>query len=60
MTFPARLAAGAAAKLPNASAVILEDAGHMAHIDQPSLWVDALAAFLDSPPGTNPPASNPD
>jgi len=58
MTFPARLAARAAAKLPNARAVILEYAGHMAHVDQPSRWVDALAAFLDSPPGLQPTAHN--
>jgi pimeloyl-ACP methyl ester carboxylesterase len=50
MTFPAMLAAQAAAKLPNARAVILEDAGHMAHVDQPGRWLDALAAFLDGPP----------
>jgi pimeloyl-ACP methyl ester carboxylesterase len=46
MTFPGRLAARAAARLPAARAVILEDAGHMAHVDQPGRWLDALAAFL--------------
>jgi pimeloyl-ACP methyl ester carboxylesterase len=49
MTFPARLAARAAARLPAGRAVILDDAGHMAHVDQPSRWLAALAAFLDSP-----------
>lgn len=48
MTFPARLAAQAAARLPVARAVIIEDAGHMAHVDQPSRWVGALTTFLDN------------
>lgn len=47
MTFPAQLAEAAAALIPSAQAVVLDDAGHMAHIDQPDLWLDALAAFLD-------------
>jgi pimeloyl-ACP methyl ester carboxylesterase len=47
MTFPAQLAESAANLIPSARAVILDDAGHMAHIDQPALWLDALAAFLD-------------
>jgi len=59
MTFPSRLAAQAAASVPSACAVILQDAGHMAHIDQPRQWLEALTAFLASPPGTNPQASEP-
>jgi pimeloyl-ACP methyl ester carboxylesterase len=46
MTFPASLANEAAQLIPAASAVVLDDAGHMAHIDQPDAWVEALAAFL--------------
>jgi pimeloyl-ACP methyl ester carboxylesterase len=46
MTFPANLAEQAAARNPAARAVILDEAGHMAHIDQPHHWVTALANFL--------------
>jgi pimeloyl-ACP methyl ester carboxylesterase len=46
MTFPAALAQQAAALIPAARAVILEDAGHMAHIDQPGPWVEAVSEFL--------------
>jgi len=46
---PAKLAEQAAAEMPNARAVVLPDAGHMAHIDQPRLWLAALEAFLTSP-----------
>ncbi len=51
MTFPSQLAARAAAEMPNTHAVILEEAGHMAHVDQPSQWLDALARFLEGPAG---------
>jgi pimeloyl-ACP methyl ester carboxylesterase len=47
MTFPADLATEAAAIIPAARAVILDDAGHMAHIDQPVSWLAALTEFLD-------------
>lgn len=47
MTFPATLAERTAADNPHARAVILDQAGHMAHIDQPELWLDAVAGFLD-------------
>jgi pimeloyl-ACP methyl ester carboxylesterase len=47
MTFPARLADEAAAQLPSARAVVLDEAGHMAHVDQPERWLSALTAFLD-------------
>ena len=46
MTFPAALAEHTAAELPNARAVILDAAGHMAHIDQPEAWIGAVRDFL--------------
>jgi pimeloyl-ACP methyl ester carboxylesterase len=45
--FPARLAVQAAAEIPAARAVILPDAGHMAHIDDPAAWLAAVTGFLD-------------
>ena len=47
MTFPVELADQATALIPSATTVILEEAGHMAHIDQPTAWLAAVAAFLD-------------
>jgi pimeloyl-ACP methyl ester carboxylesterase len=47
MTFPAALADQAAALIPAAQAVVLGDAGHMAHIDQPERWLAAVTEFLD-------------
>lgn len=46
MTFPAELAHRAAELLPNAEAVVLDDAAHMAHIDQPDQWIAAVSKFL--------------
>jgi pimeloyl-ACP methyl ester carboxylesterase len=46
MTFPAALAQQAAALIPSARAVIIQDAGHMAHIDQPGQWITAVSGFL--------------
>jgi pimeloyl-ACP methyl ester carboxylesterase len=46
MTFPAALAQQAAALIPAARVVILEDAGHMAHVDQPGQWITAVSSFL--------------
>ena len=46
MTFPAALAEQTAAEMPNTRAVILDQAGHMAHIDQPEAWIEAIKAFL--------------
>lgn len=46
LCFPAFLASRAAAAIPDARAVILEEAGHMAHIDQPRQWITAVATFL--------------
>lgn len=48
MTFPADLAFKAAAAIPTATAVVLPDAGHMAHIDQPDRWIEAVETFLTS------------
>ena len=46
MTFPAVLAAQAAARIPRATAVVLREAGHMAHIDDPRAWLAAVRRFL--------------
>lgn len=46
MTFPAGLAEVTAAALPAARARVLDEAGHMAHVDQPGRWLDAVADFL--------------
>jgi pimeloyl-ACP methyl ester carboxylesterase len=46
MTFPAELARRTAATVPSASAVVLEQAGHMAHVDQPDQWLAAIDTFL--------------
>ncbi|WNI20537.1 hypothetical protein [Streptomyces sp. ITFR-16] len=46
MTFPADLAEGTAPLIPLARAAVIEDAGQMAHADQPRAWLEALAAFL--------------
>lgn len=47
MTFPAELAERTAAEMPNARAVILDQAGHMTHIDQPEAWLQAITGFLN-------------
>jgi len=47
MTFPAALAEQAASAIPHARAVVIDQAGHMAHIDQPGQWLAAVTAFLD-------------
>ncbi|MFJ2030122.1 alpha/beta fold hydrolase [Streptosporangium sp. NPDC087985] len=46
MTFPAALAEDAARLIPTARAVVIEEAGHMTHIDQPRIWLDTIADFL--------------
>ncbi|WP_051451691.1 alpha/beta fold hydrolase [Actinospica robiniae] len=46
MTFPAFLAEQTADQMPEARAVVLDQAGHMAHIDQPEAWRRAVAEFL--------------
>jgi pimeloyl-ACP methyl ester carboxylesterase len=47
MIFPAELARSAASLLARASAVVIPDAGHMAHIDQPDAWIGAVQDFLE-------------
>ncbi|MDX6239369.1 MAG: hypothetical protein QOG10_4184 [Kribbellaceae bacterium] len=47
MTFPVELADQVAALIPSATTAILEEAGHMAHIDQPAASLAAVAAFLN-------------
>jgi pimeloyl-ACP methyl ester carboxylesterase len=32
--------------IPSARAVVIDEAGHMAHVDQPRAWLDAVADFL--------------
>ncbi|MEV8455550.1 alpha/beta hydrolase [Streptomyces sp. NPDC052095] len=46
MTFPAELADQAAALIPSARTVVLDEAGHMAHVDQPHSWLTAITDFL--------------
>jgi len=46
MTFPAGLAEQAASLIPTATAVVLPEARHMAHIDDPAGWMAALRRFL--------------
>jgi pimeloyl-ACP methyl ester carboxylesterase len=45
-TFPAHLAEHTAEHIDSARAVILDQAGHLAHIDQPAAWLSAIAEFL--------------
>lgn len=46
MTFPAALAQEAGRQIPRAQCVLLDDAGHMAHVDQPTRWLAAVRDFL--------------
>ncbi|MFI8179572.1 alpha/beta hydrolase [Actinacidiphila glaucinigra] len=46
MTFPADLVEPTVKLIPTARASVLEEAGHMAHIDQPRAWLAALEDFL--------------
>lgn len=46
MTFPHELIAPTLACVPMASAVVLDEAGHMAHVDQPEQWLHAVRMFL--------------
>ncbi|MEV5559771.1 alpha/beta hydrolase [Nonomuraea wenchangensis] len=46
MIFPAALAEEAATLIPSARAVVLDEAGHMTHVDQPREWLNAVARFL--------------
>lgn len=46
MVFPAALVEPTGAQLPGARAVLLDDAGHMAHVDTPDAWLAAVRGFL--------------
>lgn len=46
MTFPAALAEETAKLIPSARAVVIEETGHLAHVDRPCAWLDAVAGFL--------------
>ncbi|MDX2650438.1 alpha/beta hydrolase [Streptomyces sp. PA03-1a] len=46
MTFPADLVEPTVKLIPTARASVIEEAGHMAHIDQPRAWLAALEDFL--------------
>jgi pimeloyl-ACP methyl ester carboxylesterase len=46
MTFPASNAERAASMLPACHAVVLDEAAHMAHVDQPRAWLNEIASFL--------------
>jgi len=46
-TFPAALAERTAAEMPNARAAVIDQAGHLTHIDQPEAWLRAITEFLD-------------
>lgn len=46
MTFPATLVDQTVASIPSAHAKVLDEAGHMAHIDQPDEWLAAVRTFL--------------
>ena len=44
--FPVSHALEAADRLPDARAVVIDHAAHMAHIDHPEVWLDAIQTFL--------------
>ncbi|MFD8077009.1 alpha/beta fold hydrolase [Streptomyces sp. NPDC059718] len=46
MTFPVGLVAPTLRLLPSARAAVIEEAGHMTHVDQPDAWLEALEDFL--------------
>ena len=48
MVFPARVAELAAALLPRSRTVVLDEAGHMAHVDRPEAWLGVVEAYLAS------------
>jgi pimeloyl-ACP methyl ester carboxylesterase len=47
MTFPVSLVEPTTALIPFARGVVIEDAGHMAHVDQPETWLAAIRDFLN-------------
>ncbi|MGW3246662.1 alpha/beta fold hydrolase [Streptomyces sp. NPDC001070] len=48
MTFPVGLVEPTLRLIPAARAAVIEEAGHMAHIDQPRAWLEALEDFLSA------------
>jgi pimeloyl-ACP methyl ester carboxylesterase len=46
MTFPAALVEPTTELIPTAEGVVLEQAGHMAHVDRPRAWLGAVRTFL--------------
>ncbi|WP_223291114.1 alpha/beta fold hydrolase [Streptomyces avicenniae] len=46
MVFPASLVEETLRLIPSARGVVIEEAGHMAHIDQPEAWLTAVADHL--------------
>jgi pimeloyl-ACP methyl ester carboxylesterase len=47
MTFPAALVKPTTELIPTARGVVLDEAGHMTHVDQPDAWLRAVRTFLD-------------
>jgi pimeloyl-ACP methyl ester carboxylesterase len=46
MTFPVSLVRPTTQRIPTARAVIIDNAGHMTHVDQPGQWLAAIRDFL--------------
>jgi pimeloyl-ACP methyl ester carboxylesterase len=46
MGFPVQLARRLHAAVPHSNLAVIGQAGHMAHFEQPQLWLDALRQFL--------------
>jgi pimeloyl-ACP methyl ester carboxylesterase len=49
MTFPVSLVEATTALIPTARGAVIEDAGHMTHVDEPEPWLAAIRTFLDEP-----------
>ncbi len=47
MTFPEALVKPTTELIPTARGIVLDEAGHMAHVDQPDAWLNAVRTFLD-------------
>jgi pimeloyl-ACP methyl ester carboxylesterase len=47
MCFPVQVAERLAEAAPGATLALIENAGHMAHFDQPETWADTIVEFLD-------------
>jgi pimeloyl-ACP methyl ester carboxylesterase len=47
LRFPVSHALEGAERLPNARAVVIDQAAHMTHIDQPEAWLAAVQTFLN-------------